>query len=296
MTVSRKDNAEIFHKTYGPPMTITVDDFLSPGIDEVIIEIANDGTGSLDYVIETEQEYPWLEISAKKGTVESQEDIVLRCNKDKLTGETQTARLLIKDAETVVAVTITAKSRHNPNLPPMTFMSQNGIIVIEAKHFAGKKDSAAGGFMELNNYGRSGTGMKVFPSTANFNETDENPLLTYRFLIEKAGDYTVEVWTTPVNPVQSNKPLRFTLGKPENAPHIITAVPADFVAFHTDPRWCQGVLDNIRKSAAALTFEQGVQEIAVGALEAGLVLERILIYPKGGEPPASYLGPQESFF
>jgi hypothetical protein len=295
MVVSRKDSDEVYHKTYGRPMTITVNDFLSAGIDEVIIEIANDGTGRLDYVIETEQEYPWLELSAIKGTVEFQDDIVLRCNKDKLTSETQTARLLVKDTETVVAIKIMAKSHHNLNLPPMTFMAHNGVIVIKANHFAEKKDVAAGGFLELNHYGRSGSGMKVFPSTANFNETDENPMLTYRFLMEEAGDYTVEVWTTPVNPVQTNQPLRFTLEKVEGAQHIITAVPADFVAFHTDPRWCRGVLDSIRKSAATLTFEQGVQEIAIGALEAGLVLEQILIYPKDSEPPISYMGPNESF-
>ncbi|MDR0315692.1 MAG: hypothetical protein LBH97_02190, partial [Treponema sp.] len=110
------------------------------------------------------------------------------------------------------------------------------------------------------------------------------------------GNYTVEVWTTPVNPVQANQALRFTLGKPEGAPQLITAVPADFIAFHTDPRWCQGVLDNIRKSTASLTFEQGVQEITICALEAGLVLERIVIYKKGNEPLVSYLGPQESFY
>jgi hypothetical protein len=296
MVVSRKDSEAVFHKTYGRPMTIMVNDFLSADIDEVIIEIANDGTGSLDYIIEAEQEYPWLEISSLGGTVESQEEIILRCNKDKLTSETQTARLLIKDAETVVAVKIMAKSHHNLNLPPMTFMAHNGVIVMESAHFAEKKDTASGAFTELIHYGRSGTGMKVFPSTANFTETDESPALTYRFLLEKGGDYTVEVWTTPVNPAQANQPLRFTLEKSEGSPQTITAVPADFVAFHSDPRWCRGVLDNIRKSAASLSFAQGIQEITIGALEAGLILERILIYPKDNAPPVSYLGPKESFF
>jgi hypothetical protein len=295
LLVSRKDSEKVFHKTYGKPMTITVNDFLSAGIDEVIIEIANDGIGSLDYVIETEQEYPWLELSALNGTVEFQDEIVLRCNREKMTGETQTAVLYIKDAETIVAVEITAKSHHNLNLPQMTFMTDNGVIVMEANHFAVKKDTAAGAFTELYHYGRSGAGMKVFPSTVNFGETDEKPALIYRFLMEEAGNYTVEMWTTPVNPVQSNQPLRFMLGRPESTSQIITAVPADFIAFHSNPRWCQGVLDNIRKSTASLTFEQGIQEITIGALEAGLIIERILIYKEGNVPPVSYLGPGESF-
>ncbi|MDR0322732.1 MAG: glycosyl hydrolase 115 family protein [Treponema sp.] len=296
MVVSRKDNAKVFHKTYGRPMTITVNDFLSAGNNEVIIEIANDGIGSLDYVIETEKKCDWLELSALKGTVEFQDEIVLRCKREKLTDEIQTARLFIKDAETVVAIEVTAKTLHNLHLPPMTFMANNGVIVMEANHFAVKKDSAAGTFTELKNYGRSGAGMKVFPSTANFNETDENPALTYRFYIEETGDYNVELWTTPVNPAQANQTLRFTLEKSGSARQIITTVPADFTAFHSDPRWCQGVLDNIRKSAAQLNFEKGVQEITIGALEAGLILERILIYKKDSKLPVSYLGSKESFY
>jgi hypothetical protein len=177
----------------------------------------------------------------------------------------------------------------------MTFMADNGIIVIEANHYADSKYTYLGVFTGLNHYGRSGGGMKVLPSTANFNETDEKPTLTYRFFIEESGDYTVEIWTTPSNPTQSNQPIRFTLGKPDSKQQTIIAVSADFVPFHTDQRWCQGVLDNIRKTAVPLNFEKGIQEITIGALEAGLILERILIYKKDNEPLVSYLGPKESF-
>jgi hypothetical protein len=295
MVVSRKDNAKVFHKTYGGPMTITVSDFLSAGINEVIIEIANDGIGALDYFIEPEKEYEWLTLSARKGTVEFQDELVLHCNREKLTNDMQSAHLSIKDAETVVAVEIMAKGYYNLNLPPMTFMPHNGVIVMEARHFAAKKDTDVGVFTELKHYGRSGAGMKVFPSTANFIETDKKPVLGYRFFLEEAGEYTVEVWTTPVNPARANQPLRFMMGKPKKKKKIMTAVPADFVAFHSDPRWCKGVLDNIRKTTGSLQFEQGVQEIDIAALEAGLIIERILIYKKENEPPASYLGPQESF-
>jgi len=56
------------------------------------------------------------------------------------------------------------------------------------------------------------------------------------------------------------------------------------------------VLDNIRVTKALFNFDKGVQEISVSALEAGLVLERIIIYPKNNPPFKSYLGPLESFF
>lgn len=294
LVVSRKDDARICHKTYGNPMTIVVDDFLSAGNESVIIEVANDGIGTLDYIIEVEHTCDWLEMSSLNGTVESQEDVVLRCDRSKLTEEVQSVRLLIKDGEAVIAVEIKAKA-HPTNLPELTFLENNGIIVIEADHFFDKKDVTEGSFVHLENYGRSGTGMKVYPTTVNFTEADELPSLSYRFLAESAGDYTVEVWTTPTNPLRKNEPLRFAISAEGDAKQVITTVPADFVPFDSNQRWCNGVLDNIRKTKTKLTFDKGIGEITIGALEAGLILERILIYKTGNDLKPSYLGPKTSF-
>ncbi|MCL2758628.1 MAG: glycosyl hydrolase 115 family protein [Treponema sp.] len=296
MVVSRKDQEPIYTKTYGNPETIIINDFLYAGNDEVIIEIANDGIETLDYRIEPDAQHDWLEISSLNGSVEVQEEIVLRCNRQKISGE-QNARLLIKDKQTVVAVEIKAKAVDIKNLPPMTFLENNDVIAMEANHYCEKKDSNGAGFVELKNYGRSGCGMKVFPATVNFNEKEEKPALTYRFFIEEKGSYTAEIWTTPTNSVQDKRPLRFMISGSKGEKQVITAIPGDFKAGNpSDEDWCKGVLDNIRINRVSFTFGNGIQEISIGALEAGLVLERILIYREGKEPLESYLGPQESFY
>ncbi|MDR0464588.1 MAG: glycosyl hydrolase 115 family protein [Treponema sp.] len=338
MAVSRKDREDIYTKAYGSPEKIIIDDFLYAGNDEVILEIANDGIGNFDFVIEEQEKSApcgWLEISALNGNVEVLEEIVIRCNKQKLAslqppGGIQTANLLIKDKETKVAVEINARIVDTDSLPSMTFLENNGIIAMEASHFCSKNDvdglndKPASRFVELKNYGRSSFaagadksgGMKVFPSTTDFSEqffseNDRRAYLTYRFLIEEAGDYTAEIWTTPVNSVQNKRPLRFILisshishlkqstqyVQPKQCVHTITAVHADFKA--GDPHyndWCQGVLDNIRKSEVSLNFENGIHKISIGAVDSGLILERILIYRKGREPLKSYFGPPESFY
>ena len=309
MAVSRKDREAIFTKNYAPPMTLTIDDFLYAGNGEVIIEIANDGIGSLEYVIEPQGEYDWLEISSLKGTVEFQEEVILRCNRQKLTTEIHNARLLISqmpndfpviDGGTVVAVEIKARNISVKDLPPMTFLENNGLIVMEANHFCEKRDASAGSFTELKNYGKrallnSGAGMKVFPTTSGFGEQDGKPSLTYRFLVEKPGAYTAEIWMTPANSVKNKRPLRFLLTDPRGTEQVITAIPADFMAgSFLDNRWREGVLDQIRICKVPLTLEKGIQEITIGALEAGLVLERVLIYRDA--PLESYLGPPESFY
>lgn len=110
LVVSRKDGEEVYTRNFGKPMAVLVDDFLYAGNDEVIIEIANDGTGILEYVIEPENEYDWLEVSAMKGTVEVQEEIILRCDRQKLKGEIQNARLLIKEKDIEGAVIVDGKT------------------------------------------------------------------------------------------------------------------------------------------------------------------------------------------
>jgi hypothetical protein len=294
LVVSRADSEELYMKTYGPPMTIYVNDFLYAGNDEIILEIANDGIGSIDYVIEPDggTACDWLVISSIKGTVEYQQDITIRVNRDKLTNEIKTAKLSVKDNETMVNIVVKARNVDTENLPSMTFLQNNGVIVMEADHFCAKKDTANAGFVLLENYGRSGAGMKVFPTTIDFTEADEKPSLTYRFLIEKAGDYTVEVWSTPTNSVQNKRPLRFMLNE-----QVVTAVSPDFRAGSPgDEKWCLGVLDNIRKSKAQIKFDEGVREITIGALEAGFILERVLIYKNDKPPVDSYLGAQESYY
>ena len=297
MLVSRKDCEKIYTKTYGKPMTIEVYDFLYAGCDSVILEIANDGKGKLDYTIEQDEKNDWLEISSLKGKVEFQEEVVLQVNRNKLTEEIQTSRLLIKDKDTTVAVEIKAKKIITDNLTQMTFLENNGVIVMEANHFCGKKNVSGSSFTELKNYGRLSDAMKVFPATASFTEKDEKPTLWYKFLIEEAGEYISEIWTAPANSVHKNQALRFMLTDAKGTDHIITTVPLDYHAGDPfNPLWSEGVLNNIRKNEISLTFEKGIREISIGALEAGLVLEKILIYRKNKKPLKSYLGPPESFY
>ena len=323
LVVSRKDRENIYVKTYGSPETIFIDDFLYEGNEQVILEIANDGIDSLEYTIEPEAQYDWLEISSLKGIIEFQEDVTIRCNRKKLAGEIQSARILIKDKETVVMIQVRARAIDLTNLPPMTFLENNGVITMEANHYCGKKDVSGGGFVELENYGRSSAAkaaaakaaaakaaaakaaaakaaaagaMKVFPTTSCFKEKDEKPELTFKVLIEEAGVYEIEVWTTPTNPSEKNRPIRFQLTNSKNR-QIVTTVSTEYRGGNpSDRNWHKGVLDNIRITKTSMEFEKGVQEITIGAMESGLILERILIYAKNKEPLKSYLGPTESFF
>ncbi len=298
MSVSRSDGDEVYVKSYGGPSALKIDDFLSAGCDRVSVELANDGVGFFRYRISAETgEIPdWLEISPLSGEVEQLQQVEIRCLRERLPEGTVSQRLLVSDGETTVALDIRAAAPERMELPAGTFLPRDGVVVMDADHYAEKEDTDRGAFRVMRGYGRYGVGVKVFPSTADFSEEEERPLLTYRFRAASEGAYRVELLAAPTNSPVNGRPLRVTVGNGLGESQTLTLVDREFRAGDTrDAAWCQGVLDQVRAVSAVMHFGEGVQQLTVGALEAGLVLERIRVYPEGRKLPASYLGPEESW-
>lgn len=298
MSVSRKDEERTAVKNYGAPEKIFVHDFLDEGCDRVVLEIANEGRDVLHYRITSEDgRLPaWLEVSSLEGDVEELQEIVLTCDRDCLLAEPEKVVLAISDGDATVAVELLAARVDKSKLPRMTFLPRKGVIVMDARHYAEKKDTAAAGFRQLDGYGKYGTGMKVVPCTASFRQGQEKPELTYRFLIPEEGDYCVELLTAPTNPAVSGQEVR-VFAKASYCARTLVLTPSGFRAGDTrDADWCRGVLDQIHSTKTVFDFMKGVHELTIGALEAGTVLERILIYPVDYTLPASYLGPEESAY
>ena len=315
MSVSRADDPWLATKNYGAPQCIRVHDFLDPGKNQVSLEISNDGVGSFNYTVKAEQgEIPaWLQVSSTEGMTETLSKVTLTCDREALQkamdeGRTedgtmendgvQTVRLLIGDGDTVVAVEVKAVNLKLDELEKGTFLPDpiEGFIVMEANHYVEKKDVNGVGFVWLEGHGRSGNGMKVLPSTAEFLPKEEKPELIYRFVIPEAGKYRVELWTSPVNSVVNNRALRVHLETGAQTKNMNILNPSYRGGDYNDPKWSAAVMNQIHVVGTELNFEEGVQTLSIGALEAGMVLERIVIYPAGKKLKASYLGPEESYF
>lgn len=299
MVVSRKDEEGAAVKNYGSPAIIAVPDFRYPGCESVTLEIANGGIGSFTYEIRAEKgELPfWLKVAPMQGEIALQEEVTLTCLEDLLPEEEQTVRLLITGEDTCVAVEVTGKARAFSGLPEMTFLQREETVVMGAGHFCRKKDTAKGRYEVMEGYGSYGTAVRVFPFGAAFTAEEEKPSLTYRFRLQEAGNYRVEILTAPTNPALPGQSLHVLLENSLGDRKKTELVPGDFKAGDTGyGPWCRGVLDQVRRSSAVMRFESGIQELTVGAMEAGVVLERLLIYPEGSSLKPSYLGPEETYY
>ncbi len=302
MKVSRRDEEKVATKNYGTPTVLLVEDFLSAGCDRVVLEVANGGVGSFHYTVGTStgEELPdWLSVTPLEGEVTEQEEVVLTCHRKLLPPSVQRLRLHITDGDTCVAVEIAARAVEMGNLPPMTFVERQGVIAILAGHYQAKKDTEKGAFHPIpdyGKYGKYGSAMKVFPPTAHFGLEEEKPSLTYSFVVQEPGEYQVEILTAPSNPEGIGKSVNLLL-ETASERRVLELIPGDFRAGENrDRRWARGVLDQIHSAKTLWNFGKGVQRLTIGALDAGVVLEKILIYRPGKPCKESYLGPEESAY
>jgi len=298
LSVSRTDEDFLAVKNYGAPMCIQVDDFLYEGMEQVGIEISNDGVDTLQYTIRSEQGAvpAWLQISSFEGKVEDLEVITLTCKRELLTEEKETVRLLISDGDTTVAVEISAQKTETTNLPSKTHLPIDQVIVMKAENYSERKSVAGGEFTYLERHGRSHGGMKVLPSTSDFELGEDLPQLTYSFLIPKEGEYKMELWTSPVNAPVNKRPLRVKLNTGNGEGKMMEILTSSYKGGEfSDAKWTIGVMNQIYKTTETFNFREGVQTLTLGALEAGMVVEKIVIYPVEKTLKASYLGPYDSF-
>ena len=181
-----------------------------------------------------------------------------------------------------------------------------------------------GAFWEyLPSYGKYGSGWKVSPDTEKFAKGDPDaPAIACSFRVGEEGDYAAEVLAAPTNPLEFVKPL--TLGiwarrendegktcrgpggleaagqeshrkKPRMQQEEITLVRAErTVGSPSNADWCRAVLDQERRAKALLHLERGEYTLMLLAREAGVIPERVYVYPAGKKLPESYLGPAKT--
>ncbi len=319
LSLSRKDSTQVYGRKYGAPFVIPVHDFCDEGVDEVILEAANDGVGELTVTVEGDA--PWLTVhcprqeaeeksflgrrgfhapaESRSFTVKELEEIRLVCDRDALPGDDeQQVTLIIRSsgegshAQATVHVDVRARC-HAPN-PEPAFMPVKQVVAINAHHFIAQHDAQGAAFRVLPGLGRSGNAVKVYPTLAAFPPDGDAPSVTYRFFAQCTGEYTCEMWLTPTSPVQPGVPMRCTL-EAGGVKQLVTCIPADYrPGENSDPRWCAAMVSHIRRVKTVIRCEEGLNEVTVGAVDPNLSLERILIYPVGHTLPESYLGPAES--
>ena len=187
-----------------------------------------------------------------------------------------------------------------PSPPPKTFVGAvqgDGYIALEAAHFQQSVPHGAFTWEEIPFYGRTLSGMAVYPLTSERWEAGKGPALRYDFWATSLPADKLEI-ILHIGPT-----LNYVLGKPfqlavsinDAEPTIVQPIPdAEPGALPED--WLKVVADEVREVRVALLLKEvGEHTLTVWAMGSGLVLERVLLDLGGIKARGySYLGPPES--
>ena len=85
---------------------------------------------------------------------------------------------------------------------------------------------------------------------------------------------------------------RLALSANGEAAEVFTTLPEGFIAGDChNPQWNENVLDNIRACDLTVTLKKGENRLTIGAVDAGVVVQKLIVYPLTKPFKESYLGP-----
>lgn len=297
-------------------------DFRQPNITKASFTISSVSDLEASYEITCKAQ--WLTCSGYEGkldgTIKAVEKIEVFIDRSKMGEETET-NIVVKIPGGECTIIVDAKQPDLSGLAKRTYIDTSGYISIEAEHYFAKYDMEAEGkvteisgdkpaeaeqsagqtkavssFKCIDNYGKTLSAMKVFPTTKYFSAGVDAPCLEYRFVVEAAGTYEVELYMQPSNPVATDNTLYYGIQANEGQIEVINVIPKDQKVGDLNYKWAAGVLNNIRCHSCKISCREGLNTIKIFAVSPGFVLEKLVIYPEGKTPVESYLGPTETYY
>ena len=314
LVVTRADKTQHYTNQYFP-ITLVIVDFVVSSSKKAKIQIANGGQGSVKWKIQEGarkvgldgiahesgegSRCEWLEFSQISGETALQDEVEISLKEENLPlGEEVSCSFEIKTETEFVPVLVKALQKDTSALPEGAFLAEHGMFVIDAVHYADKQaglyEGEAVEFEELYDFGKYQSGIKAFPVTASFDSKENAPSITYELYSEEEKDCFLNLYTSPANPLIYGGKLSMEVSVNEGAGKLVEFTEAGYKG--GEPGcipWEQAVLNQEHVGSTEISLKKGLNKITVFAREAGMVLERLVVYPKDIERAVSYLGEKE---
>lgn len=139
------------------------------------------------------------------------------------------------------------------------------------------------------------TALKVFPATANFENSEERPYLEYTFAAAKDGNYHVQFHMSATTPVTFEPKQYIGYSVNGGAVQVVNTVREENRPFFGSEQWYAEGFANVKLTEAVILCHAGVNTLRFYAVSPAIILEKIVLWPDGTSLPESYLGPRESY-
>ncbi len=172
------------------------------------------------------------------------------------------------------------------------FVESDAHISIEAEHTTSNTSSAGVAYGIIPAYGRTLSGVTLFPVTAPSQSAPDGPKLSYAFYAftpAPLANITVYMGTS-LNTIP-DRPLRYAIAIDDETPQVIQPVP-DYTLGALPEMWYTGVANSVFTNTTSHKVGKGEHRLDLWALEPGVVFQKVVVDLGGVRE--SYLGPPES--
>jgi hypothetical protein len=234
---------------------------------------------------------PWIILSTSHGIVGKEQRIWVTVDWQKAPKESSEGEIKIKGAGQEIAVKVKAFNPATPGKATLKgFVESAGYVSIEAEHYTRKVDAGSIRWDKVPDYGRTLSGMTIFPVMAASALPPQNsPSLEYQMYLFDSGSVSVGAFVAPTLNFVPGRGLRYAVSFDDQPPQVV-----DILAQNSLKDWEESVKDSVRISKSTHTLDKpGSHTLKFWMVDPGVVLEKVVVDLGGLKP--SYLGPPESY-
>jgi hypothetical protein len=173
------------------------------------------------------------------------------------------------------------------------FVECNGVVAIEAAHYARAVDGDGVHWATIPHLGRTLSAVTALPATApDSAPRADGPRLEYPLWLRAGGPVQVRVTVSPSLDFRGGHGLRFGVSLGDEPPRVVTIGLDPTPGSAGFAAWEKAVGDNAFVTLSTHVARAGAQTLKLWRIDPGVVFQRVEV--DHGTPPASYLGAPES--
>ncbi len=258
------------------------------------IDVFNRGKADFDFTASVSS--PWILLSVGHGTARKERRLWVKIDWDKVpkglsSGYISIIRTNAGNGADAVKIKVEAFNPAEPARGALHgFAEADGYVSIEAEHYTRRTNSDSARWEKIDDYGRTLSGMSVFPVTAaSVSPPASAPCLEYQVYLFDPGKIEAEIILGPTLNFVPGRGLRYAISFDDQPPRIV-----DALAHNSVEDWATSVKDSVRTVTSEHSVAgTGYHTLKFCMVDPGIVLEKLVLNLGGVKP--SYLGPPESF-
>ena len=235
-------------------------DVFGKNVNEAEIRLLAGGSEDVHFTVKSSA--AWAELSLQEGTVGPDMPVkIIRVSRKQVVDAE--AQVLIRTR--TGQITVVVKNRTQPG----------GRIVISADEYTERHDTQDAGYRILQETGRSGAAIRVYPVTEQFMKGQDRPSVSYAFRMEAEGNAELAFELRPSNPWRPGRQihLEYALNEEEIQKVMVTA--PDYQP-GISKEWEEGVIRHIRTCSSQVCCRKGRNVLTIYATDPEVLLERIV--------------------